>query len=142
MDALGDPSVVALLGFVAVLLTSAAKQPWWPPWGKQLVSVAVAAGVGVLAVFMRVEAGEAEWSIEVVLAHMGAVFMVAQVVYWFLMKGSPLSNGAGSPVVKLDAWLTSLGTGAREESASDGTNMRGDQPGASPVPLSRGDPGV
>ena len=141
MDALGNPSVVALLGFVAVLLTSAAKQPWWPPWGKQLVSVAVAAGVGVLAVFMRVAAGEAEWSIEVVLAHMGAVFMVAQVVYWFLMKGAPLSSG-GSPVAKLDSWLTSLGSGARGESASHGEHVRGDQPGASPVPLSGGDPGV
>lgn len=107
-DLLGNPSLVVILGILAPFVISALKRPDWPSWAKQALSMGVALVVGVLAVALRVEADATEWTLEVIVGHVGAAAVIAQGVYAFFLKGS------GSPAGALNARLEALGAKPQE----------------------------
>lgn len=108
-DVLGNPALVALFGVVSLFLTSLLKRREWPADVKQGLALAVAVVFGVLAVAIRVEGEEVSWTVSVVVGHVAAVAVIAQGLYLLLINGSTGAAGS-SPLVRLDAWLTDIGS--------------------------------
>lgn len=106
-DALGNPSLVVLFGIVSLLVTSLMKRADWPSWGKQLLALGVALVFGLVAVALRVEGEGTDWTLAVVIGHISAVAVVAQLLYLLLINGS---RGRGSPLVIVNEWLTAIGS--------------------------------
>lgn len=115
-DLIGNPSLVVILGIIAPFVISTLKRGDWPAWAKQLLAMGVALAIGLAAVALRVEADATEWSVDVIVGHCAAVFVIAQGVYNFLLKDST------SPAGALNAKLEAVGDPAPRPEPPEGMN--------------------
>jgi hypothetical protein len=104
MEMFANPALVVVFGVIAPFVISLAKNPAWPPWAKQLLTLGVALAFGVLDQALRVEAEGASWSVAEVVERAAVVAVLAQALYWFLLEGS------ASPAGRLNAMLEGVGS--------------------------------